>query len=316
VRPRAIGICALSAFVGVVFLASPRMAAAGSNDEGLRHVSVNGVDLAYVEEGSGDPVILIHGSANDYRTWGPQMGALSKKFHVIAYSRRYHYPNAPGDDGAAYTLALNDRDLLALIDSLKLGPVHLIGHSYGGQMAAFIARNHPELVKSVVLCEPPLPDLLSGSDRQKYLQERTEVVIRARLAIRDGFAELALRGLMDWAFGWPGYEQLPSKFRDNLHDNQNAFMLQTTSRAQDPTFGCDDAKSIQVPVLIIDGDKSAEARKDMCEALARCQPKAEHVTLKGASYGMNWQAAGGFNKAVLKFLEEHSAPPAPPVAAD
>ena len=184
-------------------------------------------------------------------------------------------------------------------------------------MAAFIARNHPELVKSVVL--PSRRCRICCRDRTVRSTSRSapRSSSRARLAIRDGFAELALRGLMDWAFGWPW---LPSSCRRSSATTFTTTRTRSCSRRRRARrtrrSAATTRRASEVPVLIIDGDKSAEARKDMCEALARCQPKAEHVTLKGASYGMNWQAAGGFNKAVLKFLEEHSAPPAPPVAAD
>jgi pimeloyl-ACP methyl ester carboxylesterase len=56
-------------------------------------VLVNGVELHYTTAGAGDPVILLHDDESDYRAWEPQMHELARSFRVIAYSRRYHFPN-------------------------------------------------------------------------------------------------------------------------------------------------------------------------------------------------------------------------------
>jgi len=53
---------------------------------------VNGVDLSYIEQGSGAPVILLHGGMGDYSSWQPQLDSFARGFRVIAYSRRYSFP--------------------------------------------------------------------------------------------------------------------------------------------------------------------------------------------------------------------------------
>jgi non-heme chloroperoxidase len=66
--------------------------AAGQEVEPVK-VHVNGMDLHYIEEGRGEPLILLHGGQGDYRSWAPQMEELSGRYHVISYSRRYNFPN-------------------------------------------------------------------------------------------------------------------------------------------------------------------------------------------------------------------------------
>ena len=58
-------------------------------------VSANGLSFAYVEDGSGPPLILVHGSVSDYREGTKQMILLARHYRVIAYSRRYYWPNPP-----------------------------------------------------------------------------------------------------------------------------------------------------------------------------------------------------------------------------
>src|SRR5688572_9595029 len=70
------------------------LAAASFGAEGkLTRVEVNGVELHFVEEGAGEPLILLHGGQGDYRSWKEQVPEFARKYRVISYSRRFHYPN-------------------------------------------------------------------------------------------------------------------------------------------------------------------------------------------------------------------------------
>ena len=78
----------------------------------VHRVTVQGTELAWVEQGSGTPVVFVHGSGADLRTWGYQMGPVAQaSFRAVAYSRRFHHPNAPPAEGEAYTSALHAADL-------------------------------------------------------------------------------------------------------------------------------------------------------------------------------------------------------------
>src|SRR6478752_2343596 len=93
-------------------------------------VHVNDVDLAYVEQGQGDPVVLVHGSVNDYRSWRSQLEPFSARHRVIAYSRRVHWPNAQPRAGDVFSAEQHAADLAALIELLGFAPAHLVGSSY------------------------------------------------------------------------------------------------------------------------------------------------------------------------------------------
>jgi len=95
-------------------------------------MEIRGAELAVFRSGSGAPVVFVHGSASDHRTWSPQVAPLSERFEVITYSRRYHRPNDHIASGADYSMSQHADDLEALIKKLDVGPVHLVGHSYGG----------------------------------------------------------------------------------------------------------------------------------------------------------------------------------------
>src|SRR5262245_43857922 len=130
-------------------------------------VRVRGVDLAYVERGRGEPVLLLHGFLHDYRVWSASLTALSKDNRVIALSRRYRWPNKPPSDGFEFSPDHEFADVVAFIEQLKLGRIHLVGHSSGANLALRIARERPDLVRSIVLGEPGMPGLL---------KDRTDIV--------------------------------------------------------------------------------------------------------------------------------------------
>src|SRR5713101_2318117 len=123
-------------------------------------VDVDGMNLFHEEKGDGQPVLFCHGIPTDYRAWLYQMDVFSNRYRAISYSRRYAAPNTREGDVTDSTVGNNAGDLKGLIETLGVGPVHLVGHSYGGFIAAFLAADHPDLVRSLVLVEPAVSTLL------------------------------------------------------------------------------------------------------------------------------------------------------------
>ncbi|HEY6867408.1 MAG TPA: alpha/beta fold hydrolase, partial [Candidatus Eisenbacteria bacterium] len=204
----------------------------------LKKARVNGVQLAYVEIGRGDPVVLVHGALADYREWAPQIGALAKHHRVVAYSRRYHYPNAPANEHADYSYAVNEEDLVALIKALRLGPVHLIGHGYGGVVAMLAARDHPEMVRSLVLAEPGLYSMIPRKkDRRAALDGLKVAAASSGDAVRAGDLERAVRQFYDpFRGGHAPFDSLPESSRRMMEENARTLLL---GAEPPPTFSCE-----------------------------------------------------------------------------
>ena len=87
-------------------------------------VETNGTNLEYIEKGHGDPIIFVHGSLGDLGTWRFQTEYFSKFYRAIAYSRRYHYPNAGPGEILDYSVDLHTKDLASLIEGLGLQRPH------------------------------------------------------------------------------------------------------------------------------------------------------------------------------------------------
>jgi non-heme chloroperoxidase len=104
--------------------------------------------------------VFAHGIPTDYRAWEGQTSVLSGGFRTITYSRRYAHPNSRDGDPLDSTIENNATDLAGSIAKLGLAPAHVVGHSYGGFIAAFLATRQPELLRSLTLVEPAVDSLL------------------------------------------------------------------------------------------------------------------------------------------------------------
>ena len=216
----------------------------------LKHIHVNGVELAYVEKGEGEPVVLVHGLISDYRAWDRQIDELAKRYRVIAYSRRYHYPNPWMGDASDYSVDLHVRDLAALIRALDFGPVHLIGHSYGGRVATLVAISHPELVRTLVVAETGFVSLLKPGPewKQAIAAQKKEYEVASRAQQTAG-PEEALRAFFESGRGAASFDQLPIEDRQRLLDNARTLVRARKEDIAEEDFTCADAQRIKAPVM-------------------------------------------------------------------
>src|SRR3989442_15997039 len=132
----------------------------------VRYAHVGQIKLAYVEAGSGEPVVFVHGIPTDYRAWTGQVERFASKYHAIAYSRRLAQPNQNEMDYENSTIENNSADLVGLIEELGISPIHLVGHSYGGFPSAFWPSNKPQMFHTLNLFGPPGPTLLLKKQKE------------------------------------------------------------------------------------------------------------------------------------------------------
>src|SRR5215475_9490452 len=112
------------------------------------------VEIAYLDEGEGEPIVLVHGFASTKETNWVQPGWITTLRgagrRVIALDNRGHGASSKLYDPAAYHSAVMAEDVRALIDHLGIGRADVIGYSMGARIAAFLALAHPARVRSVV----------------------------------------------------------------------------------------------------------------------------------------------------------------------
>lgn len=95
---------------------------------------------------------------------------FASKYRTVAYSCRYNYPNEQPPAGASLTLETLVDDLAGLLHALQMTPAHLIGASNGGFVCLLLARRQPELVRTLVLADPPVLPVLGVSVPPRPMQ--------------------------------------------------------------------------------------------------------------------------------------------------
>ena len=119
-------------------------------------IRVNDYDMVFVASGAGIPLLLIHGTASDYRLWAGQTAPFGTRFRTIAVSLRHYWTERWDGEGDGFSSDQHVLDVAAFISALHAGPVHLLGLSRGGGIAFRVAREHPDLVRGLILVEPGL----------------------------------------------------------------------------------------------------------------------------------------------------------------
>ena len=274
--------------------------------DSLHQVQVNGTALAVLDLGQGEPVVFVHGSSADYRTWLGEVESFAREHRVIAYSRRYHFPNSGGGDGRDYSRGLHEQDLLALIETLGLGKVSLVGHASGATLAAQFAAEHPELVRSLVLVEPSFPELMKTSSRAaEFADGRRLEFEQARQALTNGFPDIGFDAVSAWEYGDDWESSIPRSVRVRLAQNVMALKYEVLSPVRQAPFGREQIQAIHCPVLYVDGAKSPWHARVMADEFVKCRPATQRVTLKSASHGLVWEDPKGFSRAVLEFFDRN-----------
>ena len=221
----------------------------------VKHASVNGVDLLYVEQGQGVPVVFVHGAFSDHRAWEGQREAVARHYRYIALTQRYFGTTPWADSGEKYSLATHADDLAVFIRELRTGPVHVVGWSYGGAIAFALAVQHPELVKSLFLHEPSLATFVTDpADVKAAGEDRRDMTAPAAGASKAGDTAGAVRLFFDGVNAQPGiFETLPPVAQSMFLDNARTIPL-LFAAPPPPAISCAQLGQITVPVAIAKGE--------------------------------------------------------------
>ena len=120
-------------------------------------VEVNGIRLHYMDAGSGETVILLHGFPEFRYGWRKQIPALAQQYHVIAPDMRGYNLSDKPQGIASYKIEILAEDIAQLIKKLDKGKVILVGHDWGAGVAWTVAIMYPELIHKLAILNVPHP---------------------------------------------------------------------------------------------------------------------------------------------------------------
>jgi pimeloyl-ACP methyl ester carboxylesterase len=263
--------------------------------EAMPTISVRDTTIYYEQAGAGPVLLFVHGMCGDAAVWGGQVQRLADRFSCVTYDRRGHSRSARGTE--AESTATHAADAAALIEALGLPQPVVVGSSGGARIAVELARTRPELLAGAVFSEPPIFTLepVAGPAFASQIAAAVRPAVTAggpRAAV-DAFFPLVCPGL------WSRLEE-PAK--DRYRDN--APMMLAELGGPPYRLAVEEAATINLPCLVIAGDRSHPALRAIAATLARALPHAHFVELAGSGHVTYAERPDEFARAVGAFSSE------------
>lgn len=240
------------------------------------------VELDFLDEGRGDPILLIHGFASNkdvnwlITSWVTTLSRAGRR--VIAFDNRGHGDSTKLYDPADYAIEKMAGDAIALLDHLKLSRADVMGYSMGGRITGYLAAKHPDRLRSAVIAGMSMGLVHGGPPRENIV------------AAMEAPSLEAIRDPMGRAF---------RTFAEQTGGDLRA--LSACVRGYRQTLTPGEIGAIRVPVLVAVGtrDDIAGPGAPLAELIPGAQlleiPNRDHMLAVGDKV---------FKAGVLKFLEE------------
>ncbi|GAA2258062.1 alpha/beta hydrolase [Streptomyces amakusaensis] len=252
----------------------------------------DGVDLAYEARGHGAPLLLIHGSGAQAATWdGVVDGLVAAGHRVIVYDRRGYGASAhpPVRDHRRHVA-----DAAALLKRVAKGPATVVGWSAGGNIALGLTAGHPELVRRLIVVEPPFHGTRLATPPM------LRALARVTLARLRGRREEAAGAFFRWAAG-PSFDTAPRRERERLLSHARNVLAELDPHPYGVMFEhlpLSRIRDIRVPVTFLLGAESNPFFHKVHRRLVRAVPTIRSEVIPGASHLVHIDAPDAFVAAV------------------
>ena len=252
---------------------------------------IHDIDVHYETQGTGEPLLLIHGLGSSTEDWEPQIGDFASHFRVITYDVRGH--GRTDKPRARYSVRQFADDAAALLQHLKVGPAHVLGISMGGMIALQLAVDHPNTVKSLTIVNSG-PELVLRTWRQRIAIYSRFAIVRL-MGMRKMGEMLATRLLPS-----PAHAAARNTFIERWARNDPGAYL----RALRALIGWSVAPrlgSIVAPTLVITADQDYTPVPFKQEYTSKV-PGARLVVVPDSRHLLPVERPAEFNRAALDFL--------------
>ena len=241
----------------------------------LERLTVGATDWVYSKQGSGPPLLLIHGLSGSTRWWRRNIPAYAPRFTVFAVELTGFASNRRG---RPLSMAASAGALAELMDALGLGSADVVSHSMGGHISVHLTALHPEKVKRLVLSAP------SG-------------------LLRHSLPGMAGRVVWSTRFGAPDFT--PTILADALRAGPLNLLLAARALLRDDVEQL--LPRIRAETLVLAGGRDVIVPPPLCETYAARIPGARYAVIHGAGHNLMYDRADAYNDAVLSFLLEGRA---------
>lgn len=242
----------------------------------MKTLSVNGIEVAYQESGSGPPLLLLHGFSLDHTIWSAQAEALSRSYRVLCPDMRGMGRTTHA--GGAITLEMMADDMAAFLGALDISAAAVAGFSMGGYVLLQMAVRHPLMVRACGFVSTR-----AAADSEEGKQARLR---QMRLVIDEGMAPFAAEFLP--ALFSPGYlsshpleAEATRRVVTSQVPNHIAALIDANRRRADmtPRLG-----EIAVPCVVLGGTADALIPVAQMRALQEGLPDSVYEMIEGAGH--------------------------------
>jgi pimeloyl-ACP methyl ester carboxylesterase len=265
------------------------MATIASGEAGLR----------VFDQGSGPPVLLIHGAGSSGEVWASDVEPLTDRFRIVTYNRRGY----PGSGESPRDWAAHGADAAAIIESLDLAPVAVAGYSAGSLVALWLALNRPELVERLVLVDPVVHATQSITPRFAATFARYQLVRRlrgARAAVGIWFGYVTSRSDGSGSVWKDG--AIPEARRELLLAAADGVAADFDSGDGRREVPAEALERIDKPAFIIGASLSVPFIRKSVERLSGLMPRARVLTVEGAGHILAYDRPEEFRAAFAEAL--------------
>lgn len=259
-------------------------------------VHINGITLAFDDQGTGLPVVLLHAFPLNRTMWAPQVSALSKRFRMIAVDLRGH-----GESDAPlwrYTLEQAADDVRALLDHVGIQQAVLAGLSMGGYIAFAFYRHYADRVRALVLA-----DTRAQADTPEGRRSRFEL---AQIAYKRGagaIADVMLPKLLTPAT-LRTHPQLVQTVRTMIEGNEISGIAGDLMAMAERPDSMPLLSDIHCPTQVIVGEEDAATPPADARLMAERIPGARLAVIPNAGHLANLEQPDRFNEILEQFLLE------------
>jgi pimeloyl-ACP methyl ester carboxylesterase len=247
-------------------------------------IDVRGTAVEFVEQGRGEPVLLLHSSGGSSGQWRALIDRLAGRYRVMAPDFYGYGATGSWPGHAAFTLKDEAEIVVALLR--RAGePAHLVGHSYGGAVALHVARERTGWLRSVSLIEPVAFHLLrdgTGPDAQG-VAEITAVAEGVGRALASGDYLAGFGRFIDYWSGTGAWDSIPVSKHAPLAARLPKVALDFHATFNEPAR-LEHFRALALPALVVRGACSPLPTRRICERLAAVLPQVQARVVEGAGH--------------------------------